>query len=414
MFSVLILLLAQADTVYNLRDFRLPDVGAVRLQVIGSLGFNGYDFHRESGQFTVDSSGFSSNYWRNYGGLSWDLRLLGEQRYLAVKFYSSLGGGFNLLYYQSCRDTTDSVYNSSSYRFSAVLDGSFNGGFYLKESPWFIGGSANLEVEDYSSRFLNILTSSYLEGEVFLQGGVGKIRDVTPAVHSWYFLEEVGKVSGENITSLADILARRWSYQLRYWRHQKVFYPDVEDVLVEQGVIEGFSVYEAMRLREIVENFPEGRLSGKRLNLGIGVSNYWNDWQPAIRLSFIGGDPFSRKWQLLYSSKVTVFFPPFYQFYIDDIPDYELNGGINLSYYVGETWKLTTDLSLYLRSDDWVYWRHNTYSISYVPLQVTLYFDNRMQFDVTPRYYYSGVSSSYELSSLHSLGLSAGLTWRLR
>jgi hypothetical protein len=416
MLVILMFLLVQteADTVYNLRDFRLPDAGATRLHLGASMWVDRYDLDREGAGVDTDSSGVSVSAWRNYGYVSWVLRLLGEQRFVDVDLYSSLGGGITLSYYDSQVDTTYSSYILRDLTYRTILNGACDVGYYLKQSLWFVGGTGLVDINRYATdNFLNLFRSFYFssnEYAVFFQVGYGKVRDVTAVIHSWYFLEEAGNVSRENISSLAEILARRWSYQLKYWRHEKFFYPEVEKELIEDNVTDGLSVYEAMRLREIVEDFPQDRLLGARVGIGPGVGEFEGSWYPAIRLSFLGGAPVTRRWQFSASGEATVFLPT--RTTISGyLPEYEVNAELGVYYFIAERWQLRSVAETCLKSEEW-WWSRGSYSVSYTPIGVVVYLDNHLNLNL----YATGTmvtrlsDSREEMNYLFSLV--ASLTWR--
>lgn len=411
MFSVLILLFTQADTVHNLRDFRLPEVGATQLYLGASMWLDRYDLDREGAGTDTDSSGVSISAWRNYGYVSWKLRLLGEARFVDVDLFSSLGGGITLSYYDSQAATTDSSYTIRQLLYRTVLNGSFDVGYYIKQFPWFLGGTGWVDVNEYTTdNFFRLFRRPHIEGGAFFQGGFGKVRDVTPVIHSWYFLEEAGNVSGENISSLAEILARRWSYQVKYWRHQKFFYPDVENELIEDNVTDGLSIYEAMRLREIVENFPRDRLLGGRVSLGAGISTFEGGLYPAVRLALLAGAPVTRRWQLSGSGKATVFLPT-HTTISGYLPEHEVTADLEIYYYIGERWQLRSLAETRLKSEEFL-WSRGSYSVSYTPIGVVIYLDNHLDLNL----YATGtmatrLSDSKEETS-YLFSLVASLTWR--
>jgi hypothetical protein len=415
MFQIFLLLLFQteADTVYNLRDFRLPDAGATQLHLGLSMWVDRYDLQRDGIGIDTDSSGLSVSAWRNYGFVSWALRLLGEQRFVDVNLYSSLGGGLTLSYYDSQVDTVDSSYTLRFSTYRTILNSAFNAGYYLKQSSWFVGGIGSIEFKTYTHDFDWLFRSSFypLDGcDAFFQIGYGKVRDATPVVHSWYFLEEMNKVSSKNIATLADVLARRWSYQYKYWRHEKVFYPDVENKLLEDNVVEGFSVYEAMRLREIVEYFPQDRLLGARAGIGPGISNFGGSWYPAIRLTFLGGAPLTRRWQLSGSANATAFLPT-HTTIAGYFPEYEVTSDAGVYYYIGERWQLRSLVETHLVSDVWQ-WSGWSYSVSYTPIGLIVYIDNYLNLNL----YTTGTMETNLTDSrketAYFVSLVASLTWR--
>lgn len=414
MLGVLMFLFTQTDTVYNLRDFRLPDVGATQLHLGASMWVDRYDLDREGAGTDTDSSGVSVSAWRNYGYVSWKLRLLGEARFVDVDLFSSLGGGITLSYYDSQVDTTDSSYTIRQLLYRTVLNGSFEAGYYLKQSCWFLGGTGWVDINRYATdNFFNLFRSFYYssnEYAAFLQAGYGKVRDVTPVIHSWYFLEEAGNVSRENISSLAEILARRWSYQLKYWRHQKFFYPDVENELIEDNVTDGLSIYEAMRLREIVENFPRDRLSGGRVSFGVGINSFEGDLYPAVRLALLAGASVNRRWQFSGSANATAFLPTYTTVY-RYLPEYEITSNVGVFYFIGERWQLRSVAETHLKSEEW-WWSRGSYSVSYTPIGVVVYLDNHLNLNL----YATGtmatrLSDSREETN-YLFSLAASLTWR--
>lgn len=407
----MILFFQTDDTAYNLRDFRLPDAGVMRLYVDGSLSIRGEDnyYEREDPQYNED---IEDLYGSASGSATWDFHLLGEQRYFDAKISPGVRGYYD----HNIIEISDTTYLSGiAERFS---QGSFltidsRGGWYLGETPFFIGYREGFRA-DQKLRLSNVYgDTSFLtvSGYLYLNVGVGKIRDVTPAAHAWYYLEELGYANYDDIESLGKLLASQWSYELKHWRYEKFFYADAENLLIEEGVVPRLSAYEVMRLREIVASFPSQRLYGTRFTLGVG----WRlPQEPAIRAVLEAAYPISRHWQFNFCGRSFLEIPG-----VDrDSLGYTISGTTSLSYYVGELWKISSSLEgeFFNGPSYYVGYEEEDISVSFIPIGVDWYLDDRL--DLNTELSYSFRRREREpnrtLDVEHSLHLNASLTWRLR
>jgi len=191
MLGVLMFLLVQTDTTYNLRDFRLPDAGVMRLYVDGSLSIRGEDnyYEREDPQYNED---IEDLYGSASGSATWDFHLLGEQRYFDAKINPGLNGysgGYSGEYKEDTLYSADTAKYFDQGTFLVIVS---DGGWYLGQSPFFIGYREGFRA-DQKLRLSDVYgDTSFLtvSGYLYLNVGVGKIRDVTPAANAWYYLEE--------------------------------------------------------------------------------------------------------------------------------------------------------------------------------------------------------------------------------
>lgn len=420
MLGVLILLFTQTDTVYNLRDFRLPEVGVMRLELIGGLDFNWRDEYLNSEIEDAYDRRSKRNDFSNRFQLGWDLNINGEKRFLHIGLYPDLMSNFYGYLWQT---EPDSINTGKDFDLSAGGMGTFYGGWYVDESPWFLGvrsyltAHGGIRYNDYYDEINPLWSVPRIE--VLVGGGLGKVRNVGPAARSWLFLEENGKASYDNIDALGQLLGKEWKYKLTYWRHHKFFYQDVENLLVEENVIDRLSPYQAMRLREILDNPSQfNRISGTRISIFAGVSfnSYRRDndeLEPQINVSILGGCPISRRWQVSYSSQNTVYLPLYY--YLSEYrPDYVSRLQISFSHYIGDSWMLTSgfdgDLEAYYLVEDYDYFL----LLSVIPVEITLYLDNNLDLNIKPRYSLEMSEHFSRTIQVHHFGLDANLTWRLR
>jgi len=414
MLGVLMFLLVQteADTVYNLRDFRLPDVGVMRLSVDGSFSVKGADdlYESEDPEYSIHSKDI---YGSSSGSISWDLRLLGEQRYFDVKINPGLNGhsgAYTGEYKEDTLYSTDTAKYFDQGTFLAIVS---DGGWYLGQSPFFIGYREGFRADQKLCLSDVYVDTSFLtaNGYLYLNVGVGKIRDVTPAANAWYFLEELGYANYDDIESLGKLLASQWSYELKHWRYEKFFYADAENLLIEEGVVPRLSAYEVMRLREIVASFPSRRLYGTRFTLGVG----WRlPQEPAIRVVLEAAYPISRRWQFNFCGRSFLEIPG-----VDrDSLGYTISGTTSLSYYVGELWKISSSLEgeFFDGPSYYVGYEEKDISVSFIPIGVNWYLDDRL--DLNTELSYSFRRREREPNRMldveHSFRLNVGLTWRLR
>lgn len=414
MFQIFLLLLLQteADTVYDLRDFRLPDAGVMRLYVDGSLSIRGTDdlYEREDIEYSVHSKDI---YGGSSGSITWDLHLLGEQRYFDVKIRPGLNGYLRAYTSEYEEDTLYSADTAKYFDQGTFLVIDSDGGWYLGQSPFFIGyregfrADQKLRLSDFYSD-TSFLTMS---GYVYLDVGIGKLRNASPAANAWYFLEELGYADYGKIESLGKHLASQWSYELKHWRYEKYFYSDAEELLIKEGVVPRISAYEVMRLREIIASFPYQRLYGTRFTVGVG----WRlPYKPSARASLEIGYPLSRRWQFNFTGRTYLDCPGF----DSDSLEITVRGTTSLSYYVGEQWRLSSslDVEFFDGPSHYVGYPERNIDVTFNPVTVSLYLDDRLDIDI-------GLSYSFQrrewepnryLNVEHEVGLNANLIWRLR
>lgn len=414
MFNLLFALLLpmQVDTAYNLRDFRLPDVGVMRLSVDGSFAVGGADdlYEREDPEYSIHSKNI---YGGSSGSIFWDLHLLGEQRYFDAKIRPGLNGYLRAYAREYEEDTfyfsdTTKYFNQGTF---LVLDS--DGGWYLGQSPFFIGYREGFRADQKLrlSDFYGDTSFLTMSGYVYLDVGIGKLRNASPAANAWYFLEELGYADYGNIESLGKHLASQWSYELKHWRYEKFFYSDAEDLLIAESVVPRLTAYQVMRLREIISGFPDQRLYGTRFTLGVG----WRlPQEPVIRAELKAGYPFSRRWQFNFLGRSFLEIPGL----DSDSLEITVRGNSSLSYYVGEQWRLSSslDVEFFDGPSHYVGYLERSIDVTFNPVTVSLYLDDRLDIDVGLNYSFQKQEREPNgyLNVKHEVGLDAKLAWRLR
>lgn len=407
---------SQTDATYKLTDFRIPDAGAIELEIAASMGLSGsqgdwQDTSRYE-EWIQGSAGSGAS-------LKWNLRFLGEKRYLNIRSSAFLEGDAYSHKYEERRDTLDTTWSDTYLQASGRLFFSSSAGWYLGNSPCFLGFSGDFYGDEYVNYYSYRSPEIWvfmptLDGELFVGAGIGKIRNVRPVIHAWQFLEEIGQENRPNIQNLAEILATQWSYELKHWRYEKYFYQDIEKLLVEKDVVSRLSPYEVMRLREIISSVSDSRLYGARFSTMIGARASY-DWsisvKPGLLMSFSGGYPLSRHWQIGAYARGEILFP--------ELAGVEYDFLVNayVHYYLGERWRMGGDVSARHR---WLPgWqsevKYRRTQMEFVPLEVKYYLDDKLAVNAGLRYSLNMYKSTEQHSSLsQDFQLSAGLVWRLR
>lgn len=422
MLFLLISLVSQADSAYDLRDFRIPEVGVMRLDFRGGLNFG---FDNEVVFYEIEDVDDYMDRDFDFGNqfsFIWKVEHWGEQRFLHLSIRPRVVTDL----YNSRREySSDTLITYNRFRSYAGGFGNFIGGWYLGKSPLFVSGKTNITAH-YGIEYVdNAYGSGFsLYGypprfEIVIGPGIGKIRSVGPAARAWLFLEELGEDSYVNIDILANTLAREWKYQLDYWRYKKHFYQDIENELADAGIVDELTPYQVMRMQEIIDNTSHFyRTHGTRLSIlgGIEFNSYLrdsDDWTPKVEISILGGYPISRRWQASFSTSSIVYFPMYYS-PVGYRPDFRSNFEGDLSYYIGDSWKLSSEVTglagaEYFIQDYW--WNVN---LMFTPLELTWYVDNKVEFYVSPEYTYNLNTITSRTRESHSIRFSAGFTWRLR
>lgn len=411
MFYLLIAVFAQVDTVYNLKDFRIPDAGAMSLELNASLGANTWQSY-DVFDTTLGSDSMMDDY-RNVSsaggaGFSWELKFWGERRYFSLHLVPHVNGGFRFTRQDGYEDTvpfsdTTTIINQ---RAQAVF--STSAGWYLGQSPFLLGFTTGMGVwEEYDLLpKVNALSCSVLANAV-LEVGVGKMRNAAPAVKAWQFLEEKGFADKNKISALAGLLGKEWKYQLRHWRYPKFFYRDVEKLLNENGV--SISAYDLMRLQEIGYSLNQVRLSGARVKLGVGGYANTTTLYPAARLNLEFGCPISRRWQLSGGGYV--------QAGINNMQDWWSSAQAqgSLEYYVGDIWSIGSAIKGYYKNDYViVIGRRSNYYFDVTPARINVYLDDNVRASIYSFYELEGYVYPDGLRRRQIMGVSASLVWRLR
>jgi len=417
-FLITILFQADEDTIYNLRDFRLPDAGAMKLEIDAGISGTGRRSFSEDTAFLSKSSG---GHLGSRSGIKWDLEFFGEERFFDVVISSSLWGYWDSYTVEEHTDTFDSTKNSYGYNLSGHIDLGSDGGWYFKDSPWFLGWDADLDLRRwvyyYSNEYyydepvdINMLD---LDGLCFLGVGIGKIRGVTSIVHAWDFLEEMEIAYRQNIEALADVLATRWAYELKYWRYEKYFYSDVEDALVNIGAVPRLTPYQVMRLDELINNLKARRTYGIRCFVGLGGRFSAFDSipvEPGVIVDIVAGYPISRRWQTYAWSEGSFWYKD-----LDYLTYHGFYGG-SVYYYLGERWRMGSSVlsEIYLGDMSWMDEWELRPQMWLSPFSLSYYLNERLTIDGGVSYYLSTYRSESYSSQWHNLYVDFDLTWRLR
>ncbi len=422
MTALMLLIISQSggDTVYNLRDFRIPEDGITSLTFAGTFNLaNSVQSYYSTDTLSPEARRWQSSYGYSRVSLKRDLNINGETRFIHLSIIPSLTGSLNSFIRQL---EPDSIVRSSLIRSSIGGSAYFYGGWYLAGSSWFTGGKARLsEYGGIEYSWPQDTLRPYLtlpRGKVLAGGGLGRVRNVASAARAWLFLEENGAASYDNIQQLAAFLSSEWKYKIKYWRYQKYFYADADSVLVEAGALSELTPYQLMRLREIVENTSQfERLSGNRLSImsGLNYNDYDrdSDLEAEIALSLIGGQPVSRRWQVSYSTENEVYLP-FYSLVEGYRPEASSESMISLSYYISDSWRLSSEVDAFILLNYFTYGYDCTVSSRLVPVELTMYVDNHLDLSIKPYCeYYLDEITDIQIHDFH-FGLDAGLNWRLR
>jgi len=416
-FLITILFQADEDTIYNLRDFRLPDAGAMELKV--GAGFSGSE-----GWYLKDDSAYyyraRSGYMGGSGSGSWSIRYSGEDKHLNTYVSGSAGSRINSYTSEEQIDTVDTDRASKDYSVYGRLRFKSHGGWYLKESPVFMGWDGDIDMYA-ESRYIDsylydepfLRNDLNLYGDVFLGVGIGKLRGVSSVARAWDFLEELGVASRQNIEALAGILASRWAYELKHWRYEKYFYSDVEGVLVDIDAVPRLTPYQVMRLDELINNLTGWRPYGVRCFVGLGGRFSIFDSipvYPGVRMYTFAGYPISRRWQTGAWIEGT-------SYYVDlDHLAYYGTCGSSIYYYLGERWRIGSSVALVTQLGR-LSWEDEDFlwpDMWFTPFSLSYYLDDKLTINSSIDYRLDIISRGHYSRYHHDARVSFDLTWRLR
>jgi hypothetical protein len=331
------------------------------------------------------------------GGVSWSIRFSGEEKHYNT--YLSGSAGSRLHSYTS-EEQIDTLYLTQGNTYYSIYGGlrfKSHGGWYLKESPVFVGWDGGIGVHgescyydryyDYEPFLDNDLN---LHGDVFLGVGIGKLRGVSSVARAWDFLEELGVASRQNIEALAGILASRWAYELKHWRYEKYFYSDVEGALVDIGAVPRLTPYQVMRLDELINNLTGWRSYGVRCFVGLGG-----------RFSIFDSIP--------------VFEGTSYYVNLDHL-DYYGTCGSSIYYYLGERWRIGSSVRLAILFGK-LSWEEENFlwpDMRFTPFTLSYYLDDKLTINSSIDYRLDIISHERYSRYYHDVRISFDLTWRLR
>lgn len=339
------------DSIFNLRDFRIPESGETRLSLYTyiSLPWGQSSFSDNTEQEFTD---IKVAYY--HLGIPWSLRILAENKFVDL-YLAPYSSGSYRSWVKDFNGVIDSTFTRINPDIGVGLNTYSFSGLYIGRTPFFAAISDTLNSGFWYDSYDNgdisyTATTKGVYGSLFFGPGIGRIRNVTSVIHAWQFLDEIGKANHDNVETLAGLLARKYTYSLKYSRYEKYFYQDLEKLLQEKGIVSELSTYDLMRLREIVATMQPGRLSGVRLWSGVGgngeiTSRVGTDTSflrtyldKGIQINLEAGYPLTRRWQL--SGKLTA-----------DIitPDWNklenhVRGEGQISYYLTDRWKLSLGL----------------------------------------------------------------------
>lgn len=416
-FLITILFQVETDTVYNLRDFRLPDAGAMRLQLgAGIYGSGGIRLQTDSAYNYRSRSGNIEG----SGGVSWSIRFSGEEKHYNTYLSGFAGSRLNSYTSEEQIDTLYLTQDNTYYSTYGRLGFKSHGGWYLKESPAFVGWDGDIDVHG-ESRYYDWYYDGEpfwdndfnLYGNVFLGVGIGKLRGVSSVARAWDFLEELGVTSRQNIEALAGVLASRWAYELEHWRYEKYFYSDVEGALVDIGAVPRLTPYQVMRLDELINNLTGWRSYGVRCFVGLGGRFSIFDSipvYPGVRMYTFAGYPISRRWQTGAWIEGT-------SYYVDlDYLAYYGTCGSSIYYYLGERWRIGSSVALVIRLGR-LSWEEENFlwpDMWFTPFTLSYYLDDKLTMNSSIDYRLDIVSRGHYSRYHHDARVSFDLTWRLR
>lgn len=416
MLGILLIIVSQnaGDAAYNLRDFRIPDAGAINL-FLGSGG----DFYLARGYRRDDSTSRRSLSYGLDGVIlaEYNLTLSSEKRFINLQISTQPSEHESFYYnvygrrYEYEKDTNLSIGKSFNAWIHPKIGSSTDAGWYINESQWFLGFSdtvhagVTVDYSDYWEKWY--IRPDYLHLSLFMGGGFGKVRNVAPAAKAWQFLEEIAQPRREDIDALAQLLSTRWKYEMKHWYYEKSFYSDAAALLEERGVTSKLSPFHSMRLREIVLGFPSERLYGNRIFLGAGGrSDSWS-YGIGLQANVIGGYPISRIFQLSWKGSGTVLTNDFAHI------EQSLTVEPELACYIGERWKFSLGFDGYYWN---VPYEYNQYGFGcYIPFVTQFYLEDNVTIQTALTYEYREKQDlGYGYSGKgQKLWFQAALTWRL-
>ncbi len=290
MLGVLMFLLVQteADTVYNLRDFRLPDAGAMKLYTnLNLLIRDNVDYFSNIYKEWEDRD----SYRGGTGKVTFLYDRRGEKRELQldVSFsghFRSTPGYYEAHSLDSLFDTTwvSEDNNIAGYGEVELLE---DWRYYVWRTPVFIGIASDIEGEYSTSNSFSTYdideASTHIEYEIYGHGleesiefspqlGIGRLRPLeypSRALVANEIVREMGFDSdAELVNELAQLFADRWRYPIKYWKSDWEFYEDMEEILLEHGIKpEEMRIRSWMRIIDASSIWEYGRPYGIRLTL---------------------------------------------------------------------------------------------------------------------------------------------------
>lgn len=267
MFGLLITLFTQIDTVYDLRDFRIPESGVTRL----TLNLSGHmDEYVYSGWNYLDypwDTFFNTSTRREQRGTTGgNYQLIREKERLsyslgtALEFHGYSRESSSLEYTQFGYDTLyiryDTLYNlqMNNHSFSGALGPSASLLYYPFgdvicvgfNSSLSIGGSIGKSTElrkEVSHDFFSTEEKQGFYERISFDPliGFGRIRPLQYASNALEIEEVLSKdlIISKNpslVKEVAELLARRWEYPIKYWQSDWEFYDDLEEIFVKYGI----------------------------------------------------------------------------------------------------------------------------------------------------------------------------------
>jgi len=277
-----------------LLDYRLPTWGYRTLSAdIGYRGDKNYsDYRHQNSDYSSLYFSLNSNY-ACYRESEKNILQLG------LYFY----GHFNREAGEDINEQTDHKHNILEKRFNSnyrvhlginhyITPNSFlafatsSDGYYWEQDTETRNTTAGLEVGYARDGALN---RDY-EADGRIGYGIGRVRNVTPVLRALRLNERLAALQKERalnpdeITEMAQTLARRSGYLSVYERSSKYFWPDVLKPLATQGALSPFDIF---YLTEILSENIGARYEGWDASAGIDYQYQWQD-QVEYRIKTLG------------------------------------------------------------------------------------------------------------------------------
>ncbi len=302
-FILSFVITSQADTVYKLTDFRIPESGAISFDLGVDMGIKDTASNgSSSGLFYEKHTNVNSE--NAYTGFS--LEKENERRRFSLSASLSLGSNQKdgTTYYYEPQAVVETLsiggleiwdtlwYNFHPHAEDLIESVGLNEVFAVSSDwCWYpfrefmfigVGGgvSGNHSFSDQASRrflyedtslytFDTSLTQTFTFGlSAYPLFGFGKLHPLEYPSRALEIAEIVSEEDTEMIQDLSVLLARRWTYPVKYWHPDWEFYQDMEEIFTSYGInLDNLHARTWLRIIEASSIWSTGRLYGLRLTL---------------------------------------------------------------------------------------------------------------------------------------------------